>query len=130
MALKIARNLTSRMRGAQPGGEAVTRTYVVVDTDPLVKTVLDGQYRVLSRIGEGNMSTVYKGQRELTGTIVAIKVLRQEFSMDTASTKRFHREAKAISTLSHPYLITVHDVGTTPAGQPYQVIDYLQGQSL
>ncbi len=76
------------------------------------------------------MSTVYKGQHELTGRIVAIKVLRQEFSMDEASTKRFQREVKAISTLSHPYLIAVHDVGTTPAGQPYQVIEYLQGEAL
>jgi len=130
MALKIAKNLTDSLRGAQPSREVAARTYLVKETDPLVKTVLDGRYRVLSRIGEGSMSTVYKGQHELTGRIVAIKVLRREFSMDEDSTRRFRREVKAISTLSHPYLIAVHDVGTTMAGQPYQVIEYLQGQSL
>lgn len=112
----------------QPGQAA--RSYLVPETDPLVGAVLEGRYSILARLGEGAMSTVYKAQHRVTGRVAAVKVLRRGLSMDSASTKRFEREAKAISSLSHPNLITVHDFGTTGGGQPYQVIEYLEGRSL
>ncbi|HEY9869240.1 MAG TPA: serine/threonine-protein kinase, partial [Candidatus Obscuribacterales bacterium] len=128
MALKIRRNLRGGDDGSQTGRAA--QTYVVRETDPMVGTVLDGRYNILARLGEGGMSTVYKAQHRVTGRVAALKILRRGLSMDSASTKRFEREAKAISSLSHPNLITVHDFGTTPGGQPYQVIEYLEGRSL
>lgn len=96
----------------------------------MVGSVLDGRYDILAPLGEGAMSTVYKARDRVTGRVAAVKVLRRGLSMDSASTKRFEREAKAISSLSHPNLVTVHDFGTTRGGQPYQVIEYLEGRSL
>ncbi len=98
--------------------------------DPLIGATLDDRYRVTDRIGEGGMGAVYKAEQITMGRPVALKVLRPELASDPDIVKRFLREVKAISMLSHPNLITVHDFGQTDAGLLYIAMEYLGGDTL
>ena len=86
-------------------------------------------YRILSKLGEGGMGTVYAAEDTHLGRRVAIKFLNPSGS-DHHYRARFLREARAISSLSHPYIATVHDYGETEDGQPFLVMELVQGQSL
>ncbi|CAM6000373.1 unnamed protein product [Sphagnum balticum] len=103
---------------------------MTVTDDPLIDMTLADKYLVISEIGRGGMSVVYKGKHTLMDRIVAIKMLQQQLLEDQMSTKRFQQEAQAVSHLSHPGIIGVHDYGIAPTGQPYLVMDYLVGESL
>jgi serine/threonine protein kinase len=70
-----------------------------------------GPYEVLSPIGAGGMGEVYKARDPRLGRDIAIKVLPAELASDPERLKRFEREARAASALSHPNIVTVYDVG-------------------
>ena len=78
-----------------------------------------GHYKILSMIGKGGMGEVYLGTDTRLGRSVAIKVSSREFN------DRFEREAHAISTLNHPNICTLHDVGPN-----YLVMEYIEGETL
>ncbi|MDX2107426.1 MAG: serine/threonine-protein kinase [Candidatus Melainabacteria bacterium] len=103
---------------------------VPVAQDPLLGTKLDGKYEILSVLGTGGMGVVYKGKQELMDRIVAIKMLLAHHLNDTHSVKRFLHEGKATCKLKHPHIITVYDYGVSPQGQPYIVMDFLEGVPL
>lgn len=103
---------------------------IPVKPDPLIGALLADKYKIDSEIGRGGMSIVYKGRHELMDRPVAIKMLQAQLVEDQTSIKRFQQEAKAASCLTHPNVITVYDFGVSPTGQPYLVMDYLQGESL
>lgn len=103
---------------------------VPVAADPLIGVLIDDRYRVEALIGKGAVGSVYKAHQELLGREVALKVLHGYLGADPESLVRFHREAKALSRLEHPNLITLYDFGTTPDGQPYFVTDLLIGTTL
>ncbi len=99
--------------------------------DPLVGTKLaGGRYEILEVLGEGGMSVVYKAKQELVDRIVAIKTLKLQLLTDPMLIKRFDREVKTLSRLNHPNIVTVYDCIVSETGQPYFVMDYLQGHSL
>ena len=102
---------------------------VVAINEPYINEVLD-RCRVLERVGSGAMSVVYKAQQETTDRLVALKMLRSQLACDPSNVKRFQREAKAIARLSHPNLLNVYSVGQTKSGQPYMIMDFVQGKSL
>ncbi len=101
-----------------------------VQKDELIGTILNDRYRVLSEVGRGGMSIVYKGLHEMMDRTVAIKMLQTQHVTDQLSIKRFQQEAQAASHLQHPHVITVYDCGVVATGQPYIVMDFLEGQSL
>lgn len=103
---------------------------VSLPSDPLLGTLIDERYRVESLIAKGAVGSVYKGKQELLGRHVALKVLHQYLGADPESLVRFHREAKALSRLEHPNLLTIYDFGMTNANQPYFVMDLLDGETL
>src|SRR5688572_27194484 len=80
-------------------------------------------YRIVSEIGRGAMGVVYLAEHIVLGRRVAIKTAN-------ANHGRFLREARAASALSHPNIATIHDYGQTDAGQPYIVMEYVQGKTL
>jgi|GEM_PF-431253 len=103
---------------------------VPLPNDPLIGALIDERYRVESLIAKGAVGSVYKAKQELLGRQVALKVLHGYLGADPESLVRFHREAKAISRLEHPNLLTLYDFGMTSDGQPYFVMDLLNGTTL
>ena len=70
-----------------------------------------GGYEVLSELGRGGMGVVYKAYQVSLNRIVALKVLSEQIAQDKAFVRRFEREAKAAAQLSHPNVVTIHDIG-------------------
>jgi eukaryotic-like serine/threonine-protein kinase len=92
-------------------------------------TVIDGRYKVLSRIGSGGMADVYLAQDELLGRRVAVKLLQHRFAEDQEFVERFKREASSAAGLSHPNVVAVFDRGEWD-GTYYIAMEYLPGRSL
>ncbi|HEY9787682.1 MAG TPA: serine/threonine-protein kinase [Candidatus Obscuribacterales bacterium] len=88
------------------------------------------RYEILSVLGEGGMGCVLKARHTQLGKIVAIKVLNHSLIADDTSRARFEIEAQAGGKLNHPNLISVFDHGYTESGEPYLVMEYVDGLSL
>jgi eukaryotic-like serine/threonine-protein kinase len=88
-----------------------------------------GPFEILSAIGAGGMGEVYRARDTRLDRIVAIKVLPRQFADDTQFRERFNREARAISSLNHPHICTLYDVGQED-GIAYLVMEYLEGETL
>ncbi|MFN8555470.1 MAG: protein kinase [Candidatus Obscuribacterales bacterium] len=91
--------------------------------------ILATKYDFITVTGSGGMSVVYKARRRDSGEIVAIKMLHS-LLMNEQAMKRFQQEAKAITSLRHPNIINVHDFGVSEHGQPYMVMDFIEGNTL
>lgn len=90
---------------------------------------LAGNYDFVEVIGSGGMGVIYKARHPILKKLVAIKMLHMHLLSD-AIVKRFEQEAQAASSLSHPNIIQVHDFGVSPHGQPYMVMDFVEGEPL
>jgi len=88
------------------------------------------RYQIICLLGSGGVSTVYKAKHLFLDKHVAIKLLHAHQASNVKSIQRFQQEARATSQLAHPNLMQVQDFGVTDAGQPYLVMDYLEGVSL
>ena len=103
--------------------------------DKYIGKKLDGRYEIRELIGVGGMANVYKavmlGQNGPVpaGTVVAVKVLRQELMHDPDLVRRFKNESKAISLLNHPNIVKVYDVSVSENLQ-YIVMEYVDGMTL
>jgi eukaryotic-like serine/threonine-protein kinase len=93
------------------------------------QTVIDGRYRVLSRIGSGGMADVYLAEDLLLGRQLAVKVLHHHFAEDQEFVERFRREASSAAGLSHPNIVAIFDRGEWD-GTYYIAMEYVPGQSL
>jgi beta-lactam-binding protein with PASTA domain/predicted Ser/Thr protein kinase len=98
-------------------------------SDSLVGRVLDGRYRVESRIARGGMATVYRALDIRLDRLVALKVMHQLYAEDDEFVQRFIREAKSAARLSHPNVVAVFDQGDD-AGQVFLAMEYVQGRTL
>src|SRR3990172_1470327 len=88
-----------------------------------------GPYQILSPVGAGGQGEVYRAKDTRLDRVVAIKVLASQRSADPELRQRFEREARAVSSLNHPHICTLHDVGSQD-GVDYLVMEYLEGESL
>ena len=88
-----------------------------------------GPYQVTARIGQGGMGEVYLAQDSRLGRKVALKLLIAQFTALGERVRRFEQEARSASSLNHPNIITVHDVGQTE-GRHYLVTEYVEGETL
>src|ERR1700675_1898350 len=88
-----------------------------------------GPYEILSAIGAGGMGEVYRSKDPRLDRIVAIKVLPDHLADRSELRERFEREAKTISSLNHPHICTLYDVGHQD-GTDYLVMEYLEGETL
>jgi len=98
--------------------------------DALVGTVLEGAYRITRLIGQGGMGAVYEGMQLRLNKRVAIKLMAPDLAANRQALARFHREAEITSHLGHPHLVTVVDFGQAESGEPYLVMEYLEGEDL
>jgi serine/threonine protein kinase len=95
-----------------------------------VPRIPEDRYALLGVLGVGGMGTVLKAQHVGLNKLVAIKVLNLELLGDGTSLKRFETEAKAGGQLSHPNLVAVFDFGYTVDGEPFFVMEYVEGFGL
>jgi serine/threonine-protein kinase len=93
------------------------------------ETLLNGRYRLVAQQGSGGMAVIYKAVDQFLGRTVAVKVLRPSLTADPTFIARFRNEARAVANLSHPNIVTVHDVGSDQQMQ-YIVMEYVEGQDL
>jgi Tol biopolymer transport system component len=96
---------------------------------PLSASTRLGPYEVIAPIGAGGMGEVYRAKDTRLDREVAIKILPESFAADEQRRLRFEREAKAISSLNHPHICTLYDVGHQDATH-YLVMELLEGESL
>lgn len=100
-----------------------------VSKDPLVGTTLDDRYLIEGVIGRGGMGVVYRARQQNMDKDMAIKMLYSHKVSEPEAIKRFHREAKTVTAVRHHHIINLYDFGMYQ-GQPYLVMDYLEGKSL
>ncbi len=98
-------------------------------SDPLIGRVIDGRYRVQSRIGQGGMGAVYRVEHVAMGKVAAMKILHPSLSQEAEVVRRFRREAEAVSRLSHPNTVQVFDFGQSQ-GSMYLVMELIRGEDL
>ncbi|MGQ9897835.1 MAG: serine/threonine protein kinase [Acidobacteriota bacterium] len=103
--------------------------------DPLIGQILEGKYRVQSKIGQGATGAIYRAERINIGDAVAIKVLKPEFAKDYAAAERFRREALALGRIRHPNVIAIYDYFEQPrqGDHPalvFLVMELLSGKTL
>jgi eukaryotic-like serine/threonine-protein kinase len=98
--------------------------------DTLLQTILGERYEILSLLGTGGLSRVYKARHLGMDSLVAIKILNRSIADDEQGAKRFQQEARLVSALDHPNIVKVQSVGIGPDSRPYLVLDYFPGKTL
>jgi eukaryotic-like serine/threonine-protein kinase len=98
--------------------------------DPFVGLILADKYQIQASLGGGGAGQVYKAKHLFINRIVAIKVLFPHLAIREDKVQRFKQEALAMSHLDHPNITAVLDFGQADKGQPYLVMEYVQGTNL
>jgi serine/threonine-protein kinase len=96
----------------------------------LIGKVIDQRFRVLSLIGSGGMADVYEVEHVTLGRKLALKLLRHTEQSNAAVTRRFSREARALSRITSEHVVSIFDHGVLPSGFPYFVMELLRGRTL
>jgi len=100
------------------------------ERDAWIGTLAAEKYVIVGLISEGGMGAVYRAIQLPVQREIAFKVLRAELQDSKQGKERFAREARAISRLSHPNIITMHDFGVDTHGHPFMAMEYAPGHSL
>jgi serine/threonine protein kinase len=88
-----------------------------------------GPYRIVEKLGQGGMATVYKAYHASLDRYVALKALHPAFNEDKSFAARFQREARVVARLEHPHIVPVHDYAEHE-GRPYLVMKFIEGDTL
>src|SRR5687767_5081489 len=119
------------------GDLLVEHQFITVNQAKRIKGALDERrrsqipgYTVMEKVGKGAMATVYKGKQISLDRIVAIKVLPKRMSDNAEFVDRFYKEGKAAAKLSHNNIVQAIDVGSSPEGYHYFVMEFVEGKTL
>jgi eukaryotic-like serine/threonine-protein kinase len=96
----------------------------------LVGSVIHDHYEILSPIGTGATSSIYRARHNLMLRTVALKILKQSLANDPKASNRLKREALALSLFEHHSIVGLYDCGKTSDNLPFLVIEYLEGVDL
>ena len=100
-----------------------------MDKDKYIGRLLDGRYEILEVIGTGGMAVVYKARCHRLNRLVAIKILKDDYLQDKEFRERFHDEGQAVAMLSHPNIVSVYDVSSSPEAD-FIVMELIDGITL
>ena len=100
-----------------------------MEMDRYIGRLLDNRYEILEVLGTGGMAVVYKARCHRLNRLVAIKILREEYTQDEEFRRRFHAESQAVAMLSHPNIVSVYDVSTA-CDADYIVMELIDGITL
>jgi serine/threonine-protein kinase len=100
-----------------------------MENDNYIGRLLDGRYEILELIGTGGMAHVYKARCHRLNRLVAIKILKDEYSQDEEFRNRFHGESQSVAMFSHPNIVSVYDVSSSPSAD-YIVMELIDGITL
>jgi serine/threonine-protein kinase len=89
-----------------------------------------GNYMITAKLGEGGMGVVYLAEHPVIGRKVAMKAIHPELSRNPEVVSRFVTEAKAVNQIGNEHIVDIHDFGTTPDGDFYFIMEFLQGEAL
>ena len=92
--------------------------------------MIRGKYRILGKLGQGGMATVYKALHVGFDEVCALKVINQELASDPSFVKRFGQEAALTRKLQHPNAVRVEDIDQADDGRPFMVMEFIEGESL
>ena len=95
-----------------------------------LRQVLDGKYSLLREIGTGASGKVYEAEHLVVGKFVAIKVMNPQAFANPEQRDEFVSEARAAARIAHANVVDIHDLGVTPDGVPYLVMELLRGETL
>ena len=93
-------------------------------------TMIRGKYRILGKLGQGGMATVYKALHVGFDEVCALKVINLELASDLSFVKRFGQEAALTRKLQHPNAVRVEDIDQADDGRPFMVMEFIEGESL
>ena len=97
----------------------------------LIGKIIGNRYEILEEVGLGGMATVYKAKDHVLNRLVAVKVLKDEFTTDADFVKRFNTEAQSAASLSHPNIVSIYDVGHEEENNLYYIVmELIQGKTL
>ncbi|MBK9070878.1 MAG: protein kinase [Myxococcales bacterium] len=89
-----------------------------------------GNYKIVSRLGNGGMGAVYLAEHPVIGKRVAVKVIHKDLAASRDVIARFFQEARAVTAIGHEHIVEAHDFGQAPDGEYFYVMEYLQGETL
>ena len=115
---------------SSPESESESIGQTTPDVNGLVGEVIANRYRVLEKLGEGGMGTVYLAEHTAIGKKLAIKVLLQDYARKEDLKERFLQEAKAAAMIGHENIVDITDFGHTPNGSVFFAMEFLQGEDL
>lgn len=124
--------VNSQPRTGEPKAPPTARSGASVDMlapDPLINLLIDGRYRVISRMARGGMASVYVARDERLDRLVALKVMHPHLAESEQFTARFRQEARAAARISSPAVVPVYDQGAFH-GQGYLVMELISGANL
>ena len=115
----------------------VEHSFITVNQAKRIRTQLEDRrksqipgYKLLDKLGKGAMATVYKAKQESLDRIVAVKVLPKKLAESREFVERFYKEGRAAARLSHNNIVQAYDVGSSPEGYHYFVMEYIEGETL
>jgi len=112
-------------------GIATLVSHVVYGLSNTVEAARDmGSYKLVEKLGAGGMGEVWRAEHRMLARPAAIKLIRQDASVDSAAIRRFEREAQATSALRSPHTVQLYDFGVTDEGTFYYVMELLDGLDL
>ncbi len=98
--------------------------------DPMIGRLIGGRFLIDKVLGAGATGVVYRATHRALGRKMAVKLLKPQFVWDDRSLERFFREARTYSLLDHPNIVYLYDFGRGEQGEPFLVMEYVEGQTL
>jgi len=113
----------------EPGADFCPSHGPNVVVTPKIGELFEGRFEFVERIAAGGMGVVFKARQQELNRIVAIKILHTA-NASVTSVRRFQQEAQTLANLHHPNLVSVYELGVSRQGQPYSVMEFVDGCGL